>query len=248
MSRPITFQNDSSPYLSGENLNKMQDELNPFRNMLNIPNGAYTHNGVTYIVKDGVFTYSGGTGTSDVNIGINITPFTLKAGTYTMSNNSGRYPYIFLYSGDTKVVGSEYANNGVKTFTIENETTINKIHLYFGQNTPPTSVKPQLEEGTGKTNYTPYTPTEIIPRIGNWGNSGFMQDYVGDLNNLLTSGWVITGTNATNTPGTGCWYILTMVKNPYYYVKQIAFARDSNQMWIRTKMSSDSFGAWVQVI
>ena len=132
----------------------MQDELNQFRNLINIPDGTYTHNGVTYIAKNGVLTYSSGTATSDVNIGINITPFTLKAGTYTMSNNSGNYPYIMLYSGDTKVVESEYANNGVKTFTIENETTINNVHLYFGQSTPPASVKPQVEENTTATSFT----------------------------------------------------------------------------------------------
>ena len=141
--------------LNANTFNKMQDELNMFRNMLNIPNGTYASGGVTYIVKDGIFTYSSGTATSDVNIIINITPFTLKAGTYyTMSNNSGRYPYIFLYNGDTKIVESEYANNGVKTFTIENETTINKIALYFGRSTPPASVKPQVEEGTKKSNFT----------------------------------------------------------------------------------------------
>lgn len=140
--------------LNANTFNKMQDELNPFRNMLNIPDGTYMHNGVTYIAKDGIFTYSSGTPTSDVNIGIDITPFTLKAGTYTMSNNSGNYPYIMLYSGDTKVVESEYANNGVKTFTIENETTINNVHFYFGRSTPPASVKPQIEEGTRKSNFT----------------------------------------------------------------------------------------------
>ena len=33
MSRPITFQNNKQPCLNAENLNKMQDELNPFRNL-----------------------------------------------------------------------------------------------------------------------------------------------------------------------------------------------------------------------
>ena len=157
MSRPITFQNNKQPCLNAENLNKMQDELNPFRNLLNIPDGTYTHNGVTYIVKDGIFTYSYGTPTGDVNIGINITPFTLKAGTYTMSNNSGNYPYIMLFSGDTKVVESKYTDNGVKTFTIENETTIDKVNFYFGQSTPPASVKPQVEENTTATSFTPWS-------------------------------------------------------------------------------------------
>lgn len=156
--------------LNANTFNTMQDELNVFRNMLNIFDGTYTSNDVTYIAKDGVLTYSSGTPAGDVNIGINITPFTLKAGTYTMSNNSGRYPYIFLYSGDTKVVESEYANNGVKTFTIENETTINKVYLYFGQSTPPASVKPQIEEGTKKTNYTPFIPDNVKNAINgtNW--------------------------------------------------------------------------------
>ena len=167
MSRPITFQNNKQPCLNDENLNKMQDELNMFRNLLNIPDGTYTYNGVTYIAKNGVLTYSSGTATSDVNIGINITPFTLKAGTYTMSNNSGNYPYIMLFSGDTKVVESEYANNGVKTFTIENEKTINKVHLYFGQSTPPASVKPQVEENTTATSYVPYVPDNVRNIVNN---------------------------------------------------------------------------------
>ena len=177
MSRPINFTDTSvtkKPYvlidgieyevqdgtyeggtdLNANTFNKMQDELNQFRNLLNIPDGTYSSGGVTYIVKDGVLTYSSGTPDSGVNIGIDISPFTLKVGTYTMSNNSGRYPYIMLYNGDTKVVESEYVNNGVKTFTIENETTINNIHLYFGRSTPPTSVKPQVEEGTRKSNFT----------------------------------------------------------------------------------------------
>ncbi len=148
-----TEKTSFAPYID-ENVANTMANANLFRNMLNIPDGTYTHNGVTYIVKDGIFTYSSGTATSDVNIGINIAPFTLKAGTYTMSNNSGRHPYILLYSGNTKVVESEYADNGVKTFTIENETTIDNIHLYFGLNTPPASVKPQVEEGTRKSNFT----------------------------------------------------------------------------------------------
>lgn len=190
MSRPINFTDTSvtkKPYveidgieyevqdgtyqggtdLNANTFNKMQDELNMFRNLINIPNGTYTNNGVTYIAKNGVLTYSSGTATADVNIGINITPFTLKAGTYTMSNNSGNYPYIMLFSGDTKVVESEYANNGVKTFTIENETTINNIHLYFGQATPPASVKPQVEENTTATSYVTYVPDNVRNIVNN---------------------------------------------------------------------------------
>lgn len=139
--------------LNANTFNKMQDELNMFRNLLNIIDGNYTHNGVTYVAKNGILTYSSGTPTGDVNMTLNITPITLKKGTYTMSNNSGNYPYIILYNGNTQVVRSEYANNGVKTFAIENETIINKINLYFGT-TIPSTVSPQLEEGTKKSDFT----------------------------------------------------------------------------------------------
>lgn len=142
--------------LNANTFNKMQDELDIFRNMLNIPDGTFANNGVTFIIKDGIITYSSGTPTGAVSITLNITPFTLKVGTYTMSNNSGNYPYIILYNENTQVVKSEYADNGVKTFTIENETIINKVTLYFGTGTPPASVKPQVEEGTKKSNFAPW--------------------------------------------------------------------------------------------
>lgn len=142
--------------LNANTFNKMQDELDMFRNMLNISDGIFVNNGVTFTIKSGIITYSSGTPTGAVSITLNITPITLKIGTYTMSNNSGNYPYIILFSGDTQIVKSEYANNGVKAFTIENETIINKITLYFGTNTPPASVKPQIEEGTRKSNFTPW--------------------------------------------------------------------------------------------
>lgn len=148
-----TEKTSFAPYIN-ENVANTIANVNLFRNLLNIPDGTYTHNGVTYIVKDGIFTYSSGTPTSAVSITLNITPITLKIGTYTMSNNSGNYPYMILYSGNTQVVKSEYANNGVKTFTVENETIINKITLYFGTSTPPASIKPQIEEGTRKSNFT----------------------------------------------------------------------------------------------
>lgn len=142
--------------LNANTFNKMQDELNMFRNLLNIPDGVSVNNGVTFIIKNGIITYSSGTPTGAVSITLDITPITLKIGTYTISNNSGNYPYITLYSGNTQVVKSEYDNNGVKTFTIENETIINKITLYFGTGTPPASVKPQIEEGAKKSNFTPW--------------------------------------------------------------------------------------------
>ena len=148
-----TEKTSFAPYIDENVANTIANE-NLFRNMLNIPDGTFVNNGVTFTVKSGIITYSSGTPTSAVSITLNITPITLKIGTYTMSNNSGNYPYIMLYSGDTKVVSSEYANNGVKTFTLENEKIINKITLYFGTSTPPASIKPQIEEGTRKSNFT----------------------------------------------------------------------------------------------
>lgn len=151
-----TEKTSFAPYIDENVANTIANE-NLFRNMLNIPDGTFVNNGVTFTVKSGIITYSSGTPTSAVSITLNITPITLKIGTYTMSNNSGNYPYMILYSGNTQVVKSEYANNGVKTFTVENETIINKITLYFGTSTLHASIKPQIEEGTRKSNFTAWT-------------------------------------------------------------------------------------------
>ena len=167
-----TEKTSFAPYID-ENVANTMANANLFRNMLNIEDGTYESNGVTYIAKDGVLTYSSGTATSDVNIGINITPFTLKAGTYTMSNNSGRYPYILLNKDDTIIYESEYANNGVKTFVVENDTTINGLNLYFGRSTPPTSVKPQIEEGTRKSNFSSWAG--YIVNAGSNSNGSYIK-------------------------------------------------------------------------
>ena len=231
--------------LNANTFNKMQDELNSFRNLLNIPDGTYTHNGVTYISKNGVLTYSSGTSTGDVNIGINITPFTLKSGTYTMSNNSGNYyPYIFLYSGDTRVVGSDYADNGVKTFTIENETTINKVHLYFGRSTPPASVKPQVEEGTAKTSYTPWAG--YIVESGSNDNGSYIKYSDGTMICTkkvkgtidITKTWYTLYTGSLNLGSSPQTFITTPVVN-YSMIGEYAFLGGS----LSAKPTIDNLGS-----
>lgn len=87
--------------------------------------------------------------------------------------------------------------------------------------------------------------------LGNWGNSAAVGDYTGDLNSLLKTGWVVTGSSNSNRPptvGDGCWYVLTFVKNPTYYVKQIAFSRSTNDIYQRMRGGSSTWTSWTKII
>lgn len=179
MSRPINFTDtivEKKPYveingteyevqdgtynggtdLNAETFNKMQDELDPFRNLLKIADGRYQSQGVIYEVENGTFRYISGTSDKEVNIAINIPPIKLKAGNYIMTNNSGSYPYLILKSNGNTIARMEYSDNGIKTITINEETIIDSVWVYYGIGHYLPEVKLQLEEGVKETKYTPW--------------------------------------------------------------------------------------------
>lgn len=87
--------------------------------------------------------------------------------------------------------------------------------------------------------------------LGNWGNTNSINDYNGDLNDLLRTGWVMTGGNPNSPPqtnGDGCFYVLTFVKNPIYYVKQIAFERNGTSIYQRNKVGTNTWQTWSRII
>lgn len=187
MSRPINFTDtivEKKPYveingteyevqdgtynggtdLNAETFNKMQDELDPFRNLLKIADGRYQHQGVIYEVENGTFRYISGTSDKEVNIYINIPPIKLKAGNYIMTNNSGNYPYLSLWNYDNRIATMVNSDKGIKTITINEETIIDHVGLYFGIDHYVPEVKLQLEEKQ-KTSYTPFVPQNIDTAI-----------------------------------------------------------------------------------
>ena len=88
--------------------------------------------------------------------------------------------------------------------------------------------------------------------LGNWGNTTSIYDYNGDLNDLLRTGWVMVGGQNGNVPpnvdGDGCYYVITFVKNPQYYVKQIAFSRGGYVIFQRNKLGTNTWSGWSRII
>lgn len=78
--------------------------------------------------------------------------------------------------------------------------------------------------------------SKLINKMGNWGNTEALEDYKGDLNDIVQTGFIMANSDTANTPYSSGWYILTFVKNPDYYILQIAFSRnDSNVFYTRIK-------------
>lgn len=166
MSRPITFQNNKQPCLNAENLNKMQDELNQFRNLLNCKYGTgftTTSQGITYTKNsDGSFTLNGTAtgGTSNIVI----TDIMSLNGTYTISlvgnNNSSIYmrgldidnSYSIDLSTETKALTTNTINSRYVIYIyVKDGTVLNNVKIY-----------PQLEKGTTATSYVPYVPDNVM--------------------------------------------------------------------------------------
>lgn len=82
----------------------------------------------------------------------------------------------------------------------------------------------------------------------NWGNDDALQDYDGDLNDLTISGWFPTNSSTLNNPTAASYLVLVLVKNPKYYVKQVAYARDSFAIYERYKRDANTWSGWVQIV
>lgn len=77
---------------------------------------------------------------------------------------------------------------------------------------------------------------ETAIKLPNWGNTEDLTDYKGDLDELTVSGFYVTNEDTPNIPTEGgCYYVLVMTKTHGYYTKQVAFDRESNAMYHRTK-------------
>ena len=133
MSRPITFQNNKQPCLNAENLNKMQDELNSFRNLFS-----------THLIQMNTDYRT----TADF---IKVEPNT----TYILSSKDNNVNFqgnlIFYNSNQVHI-------SQIFTFTAPFTTPSDCewIKVTFNNENAPLDAKIQLEEGTAKTSYTPW--------------------------------------------------------------------------------------------
>lgn len=101
-----------------------------------------------------------------------------------------------------------------------------------------------------KTNYGEKNNLNDI--LGNWGNTLAIDDFTGDINNISRTGWIMVDSSCSNLPpkidGDGCYYLLTFVKNPNYYIKQIAFSRNGLAIFQRNKIGQNNWGTWSRII
>lgn len=117
-----------------------------------------------------------------------------------------------------------------------NDVTINASQINVVDNLTSTSATDALSANQGKY---------LNEKIGNWGNTEALDDYEGDLNDIVQTGFIMANSDTTNTPYTDCWYVLTFVKNPAYYLLQIAFLRNNpNVIYVRTKDDYTIWSAW----
>ena len=160
MSRPITFQNNKQPCLNAENLNKMQDELNPFRNLINCKYGTgliSTHKGISYTKNsDGSFTLNG-TATGGTSYLV-FTDIISLNGTYTLqlvdNNNSNIYMQGMDVDNNYQIDLSTRVGNLI-TNTI-NSRYVFSIYVIEGTVLDNVKIYPQLEENTTATSFTPW--------------------------------------------------------------------------------------------
>ena len=136
-----------------------KQETRSGKNLLYVPDQTVELNGFKVTVKDGKYTVEDNRETGIFVAIVLATNFTLKAGTYTISNGRNQnYPYVNLRSNGSAVGDSTMGggDNGVKTITIAEDIVVDTIAIYAGTNAKITEIFPQLEEGTQATDYEPY--------------------------------------------------------------------------------------------
>lgn len=138
-------------------------------NLLNLQDIAKSDAGLNLTVQNGVVNITG-TYSSKVSFAIPSNAV-LKAGTYTLGTNSNtdNYPIITLRNDSTVIAQTIYDDNGKKTFTLENDATVDNILLYFGGDRNYQVCMPMLEKGTKQNSFSPYgiTPIELC-KIGDY--------------------------------------------------------------------------------
>ena len=137
------------------------------KNKLEFVDGAYSHNGITAVVKDAIITLNGTeTATSFITIN-NVFNYTFKANqkytigfnNKTLISNTGA-KFRFSKNGGNEVVKDFYFNNinSSQTFYFTKDTEVEWIQIRTGVNITYDNfiIKPQLEKGSTATEYEPY--------------------------------------------------------------------------------------------
>ena len=157
--------------LNANTFNKMQDELNMFRNLINCKYGTgftTTFQGITYTKNsDDSFTLNGTAtgGTSHIVI----TDIMSLNGTYTISLVDNSNSSIFMRALNIDNSYSIDLSTETKALTTNTINSRYVLYIYVKDGTVLNNVKiyPQLEQGTTATSYVPYVPNNVRNIVNN---------------------------------------------------------------------------------
>ena len=140
------------------------------KNLLNIPNGTYSHNGITAVTSNGTITLNGTASNTSfirLNVGLN-----LVSGTYTLSlNNSNTKSdtgtYVRFDSDPNSILTYENTNAS-NNITLSEDKTYSRLVIRTTSNITFENfiIKPQLEQGSTATTYEPYKDNTYEVNLG----------------------------------------------------------------------------------
>lgn len=171
-----------------ENNILLLEQANGAKNQINIPNGTYTAGTSSYSVTNGAVT---STATDNTTHAIDLSIWTLKAGTYVFYDDSSDLSAvqyrIYQQSPDTRLTP---AGQNPATFTLANDTVVYLSCYTFKTGTMTT--RPMLMTkatwDAGFTDYQPYalSNAELTAKEQvNENNISTIQQTIGDINTVL---------------------------------------------------------------
>lgn len=137
---------------------ELEQETTTGKNLLNIPDGTYTDNGITAVAKDGEITLNG-TATAVSVVYVRNVNISVSAEAYTWSANNSVANNVILRFDTNVMPGILNEINKAITQTFESATTLTNFAIRTSEGTTLTDfkIKPQFEKGSSATNWEPYT-------------------------------------------------------------------------------------------
>ncbi len=140
----------------------IKDQFNTCRdsvNLLNLPNGTYTNNGLTAVISNGIITVNGkSTSTSFITIPINLVldkNFSISLNNSAMGDNLSEVR-LQISGSNFKSVSTSIANNTRQNISTYGTYTSLMIRISSGITITNGIIKPQVELGNISTTYEPY--------------------------------------------------------------------------------------------
>lgn len=166
-----TYKNDVAIFKGNKERNyipygKYEIEVkNTGKNLLNLPDGTYTHNGITAVISNGIITINGtSTATSFLTIPINLeleSNFSISLNNTAMGDSLSEVR-LQISGSNFRSVSLSVANNKRENISIYGTYTSLLIRISSGVTITNGIIKPQVELGDITTDYEPYQQNTLL--------------------------------------------------------------------------------------